>query len=144
MVRLPSVNVDTADRRSPARRDDLGSILDGLRRGPSRAKGRHDHHNAIYRAWRYSRDCCTCSIGCWLFLVHHSCSGYGRLWSGRRVPCCIHCRESFFPSRGISIYLTVYRRSRGFVQKAPRLFLHDDDHRLPNHWTAPHTDRLSQ
>ena len=96
MVGLWSVNLDSADRHSPACRDDLGSILNGLRSGPSGAKGSHDHYYALHRARGYPRDCSTCSIGCWLFLVHHSCSRYGRLWRGRRVSCCIHCRESFF------------------------------------------------
>jgi hypothetical protein len=94
MVGVSSVNLDLADRSSPARRDDFGSVFYGLRSGPSGAKGRHDHYYAVYRARRYSRDCGTCSIGCWLFLVHHSCSRYGRLWCGRRVSCCIHCRKS--------------------------------------------------
>jgi hypothetical protein len=96
MVRLSFVCLDPADGCSPARWHDPGSVLYGLRSGPSGAKGRHDHYYTVYRARRYSRDCGTCSIGCWLFLVHHSCSRYGRLWRGRRVSCCIHCRESFF------------------------------------------------
>jgi hypothetical protein len=91
-----SVSPDPADRRSPACRYNLGSILNGLRGGPSGAKGRHDHYNAIYCARRNIRNRRPCPIGCWFFLVHHSCSRYGRLWRGRRVSCCIHCRESFF------------------------------------------------
>jgi hypothetical protein len=96
MVGVSSVNLDPADRCSPARRYNLGSILDGLRGGPSGAKGRHDHHYALHRARGYSRNCRSCSIGCWLFLVHHGCSRYGWLWRGRRVPCCVHCRKSCF------------------------------------------------
>lgn len=94
MVRLSSILTVVADSYSSARRNNLGSILDGLRSRPSGTKSRHDNHHAFHRTWWYSRNCRTCSIRGWLLLVHHGRPRHGRLRCGRRVSCCVHCCKS--------------------------------------------------